>query len=68
MTEVIARGRELARDVLARASVRAGALQRKLGRSATLAIVAGDDADSRRFVELKELALAGCRSRFVRPG
>lgn len=54
----VARGRELARGLIAQAEIESSALERTLGRKATIAIVAGNDHDARRFVELKRAALA----------
>lgn len=49
----VSRGRELARAIIARAQPRATAVKRKLGRPATVAIIAGADEASRRFVQIK---------------
>ena len=49
----VSRGRELARAIIARAQPRAAAVKRKLGRPATVAIIAGADEASRRFVQIK---------------
>ena len=54
----VSRGRELARAVIARVTPRAVAIERELGRKVTLAIVAGADPASRRFVQIKERLLA----------
>ena len=53
------RGRELARAMIARVQPHAAAVTRKLGRPATLAIVAGSDDDGRRFVQIKRDMLVG---------
>jgi methylenetetrahydrofolate dehydrogenase (NADP+) / methenyltetrahydrofolate cyclohydrolase len=45
--------------MIARVGRQAAAVERKLGRRATLAIVAGADAQSRRFVQVKQHLLEG---------
>ena len=54
----VARGRELSHAVIARTLARARVVARELGREPTLAIVAGTDPASRRFVQIKERLLA----------
>ena len=49
----VSRGRELAEAMIARVQPRAALVKRKLGRPATLAILAGSDDASRRFVQIK---------------
>lgn len=55
----LARGGALARAVIARAKEEAAAAEQQLGRTPLLAIVATDDRDGHRFVQLKRDALAG---------
>ncbi len=54
----VARGRQLAREHIARLLPVAADIAQQLGRPSTLAIVAGDDAASRRFVQVKQDALS----------
>lgn len=54
----VARGGELARALIARVMPRAAVVESKLARKASLAIVAGTDPASRRFVQIKERLLA----------
>ena len=63
MPVTIVRGRELSRNVMARAAVHAGELYRELGRLAKLVIVAGSDASSQRLSSSKKGPWRPCRSR-----
>lgn len=56
--ETVSRGRELSHAIIARLARRAAVIARELGRKTTLAIVAGSDPASRRFVQIKERLLA----------
>ena len=58
MLKPIARGAPLARVIIERAQNKAAALERKLGRLPRVVLVASDDRDGRRFVQLKKDALA----------
>jgi methylenetetrahydrofolate dehydrogenase (NADP+)/methenyltetrahydrofolate cyclohydrolase len=55
----LARGRLLAHAIIARVAREAAVVERKLGRKASLAIVAGADVQSRRFVQIKQQLLSG---------
>lgn len=54
----VSRGRQLARELLARATPEAVAVRQRIGRAPTLAIVAAGDHASRRFVDIKMEMLA----------
>lgn len=58
MMQNLARGRLLAHGIIARVAPRAAMLAKDLGRKATLAIVAGSDVQSQRFVQIKQHLLA----------
>ncbi len=58
MVKAEARGRAAARALIAGRGERATALERRIGRPARLTLLSGADAVSRRFVALKQAALA----------